>query len=214
MLHLSRIRSIFPWAAFIHFPIIASCHRSSATRLQHLPLVFYLLSLLPSFSSNSLIHTPTMDYQLVDSDADRVSQPTVNYFSIRVCVIIAVLCTLVNIIVTTSFPMIDLPHPARALSRQDISLLRRPSQFIGFDNIERPSPPKPRRFHNYPILVATIDSAAADKAFGHDLKRVMSPAGTISFDESHVIVNQTVSARLSCCLMFVASTSAVYRSPQ
>ncbi|KAK0194295.1 hypothetical protein F5146DRAFT_428610 [Armillaria mellea] len=135
-----------------------------------------------------------MDYQLVNPDTDRTSSRlTVNCFSIRVCVIIAVLCTIVNIVLTTSLPVINLQHPPRALSRQDISLLRRPSQFIGFDKIERPSPPKPRRFYNYPILVATVDSAAADKAFGHDLKRVMSPAGTISFDESHVIVNQTVS---------------------
>ncbi|KAK0469248.1 uncharacterized protein EV420DRAFT_1633669 [Desarmillaria tabescens] len=133
-----------------------------------------------------------MQYQPVNSD-DRISRPTVNYFSIRVCVTVAVLCTIVNVILTASSSTITSQHSARGFSRQDISLLRRPSQFIGFDKIERPSPPKPRQFHNYPILVATVDSAAADKAFGYDLKRVMSPAGTISFDEWHVIINQTVS---------------------
>ncbi|KAK0205265.1 hypothetical protein DFS33DRAFT_1274197 [Desarmillaria ectypa] len=133
-----------------------------------------------------------MDYQPVTSD-DRTSRPSVNYFSIRVCVAIAVLCTIVNIILTASSPMITSQHSVRTLSRQDVSLLRRPSQFIGFDKIERPSPPKPRQFHNYPILVATIDSAAADKVFGYDLKHFMSPAGTISLDEEHVIINQTVS---------------------
>lgn len=134
-----------------------------------------------------------MECQPVDSDTGRISLPTVNYFSVRVCVAIAVLCTIVNVVLTASSPMVASQHSPRAFSRKDIALLRRPSQFIGFDKIERPSPPKPRQFHNYPILVATIDSKAADNAFGYDLKRFMSPAGAISFDEGHVIINQTIS---------------------
>ncbi|KAK0237513.1 hypothetical protein EDD85DRAFT_789672 [Armillaria nabsnona] len=41
-------------------------------------------------------------------------------------------------------------------------------------------PSSPVLFYNYPILVATINNMAVDKAFGYDLKRIMSPMGDLS----------------------------------
>lgn len=84
------------------------------------------------------------------------------------------------------------PNTYPPVTYQDIQALRRPSQFIRFDEIKRPSPPGHKEFNNYPILVTQVDSARKDKVFEDDVKRYMAPIGTISPRDRRVLVTDTV----------------------
>ncbi|KAJ6631198.1 hypothetical protein B0H10DRAFT_1773319 [Mycena sp. CBHHK59/15] len=64
--------------------------------------------------------------------------------------------------------------------------LRRPSQFIRFDEIKRPFPPVPKQFRNYPILLSQIDEGDKKKVFEDDPKRYMSAIGTISPEDRRI----------------------------
>ncbi|KAF8067797.1 hypothetical protein FPV67DRAFT_1415931 [Lyophyllum atratum] len=78
-------------------------------------------------------------------------------------------------------------HSARQVDRNSIHTLRRPSQYIGFDTIPRPSPPIPRNLTNFPFAVAQIDSAEARKVFETETKRYLSLSGTVYPDDKKVI---------------------------
>lgn len=75
-----------------------------------------------------------------------------------------------------------------ALDKKYINTLRRPSQYIGFDTISRPSPPSPRNFTNYPILSAQIDGAQPHKVFESDLRRFMALSGTVYPDDKKMVI--------------------------
>ncbi|OBZ67428.1 hypothetical protein A0H81_12746 [Grifola frondosa] len=110
-------------------------------------------------------------------------------------VIICLACTFANIFVTVFYPLdrADLPTASR-MTQKDIHHLRRPSQYIGLDEIARPSPPIPRQFDNYPILITQVDSAHREKVFDDDARAYMSRIGTITPEDRRVHVSNTVSS--------------------
>ncbi|KAF5381202.1 hypothetical protein D9757_007864 [Collybiopsis confluens] len=81
----------------------------------------------------------------------------------------------------SSFPQTEIPK------------LRRPSHFIGFDQITRVSPPSPAQFVNFPILVSQIDRSEPRKVFPVDSRRYQSIIGTINPDDRQVRATKDVS---------------------
>ncbi|KAJ7459648.1 hypothetical protein B0H11DRAFT_1872745 [Mycena galericulata] len=71
------------------------------------------------------------------------------------------------------------PPPNGPVTYKNIHLLYRPSPYIRFDEIHRPSPPVPRQFNNYPITLAQIDAEDEGRVFPNDHGALMSPIGTI-----------------------------------
>ncbi|KAE9387061.1 hypothetical protein BT96DRAFT_1081592, partial [Gymnopus androsaceus JB14] len=49
--------------------------------------------------------------------------------------------------------------------RDKMHTLRRPSHFIGFDQIHHATPPDPAQFLNFPILIAQVDHTEPRKVF-------------------------------------------------
>lgn len=81
------------------------------------------------------------------------------------------------------------------MTYHSIQSLRRPSQFIGFDRIaNRPSPPTPNHFINYPVLLTQVYEAHPELVSGDDPRRYLSRVGTVSPEDRLVRVNQTVSS--------------------
>lgn len=103
---------------------------------------------------------------------------------------ICVLCTLVNTVLFICEP--KKPMPLSFLTANDVESLRRPSQYIGFENISRPFPPIPRHFENFPILLTQVDSQHPSKVFPEDLEAYLSPVGTISPEYKQVLLTDTV----------------------
>ncbi|KAJ7699279.1 hypothetical protein B0H17DRAFT_1196369 [Mycena rosella] len=100
--------------------------------------------------------------------------------------------TLVNIVFTISSrrTAASLDPP---VTHKNIHLLRRPSQYIRFDEVQRPSEPIPRQFNNYPIAVAQIDAADEGRIFAEDARAYMSPIGTVVPGDRRVLVTPTIS---------------------
>ncbi|KAE9386089.1 hypothetical protein BT96DRAFT_839793 [Gymnopus androsaceus JB14] len=71
--------------------------------------------------------------------------------------------------------------------------LRRPSHFIGFDQIRHATPPNPVQFLNFPILIAQVDRAEPPKVFPDDSRRYTSSIGTISPDDRQVRATKDIS---------------------
>jgi hypothetical protein len=117
-----------------------------------------------------------------------VKRTRVPYVSLFLCLLL----TLVNIILTISSKHTS-STVAAPVTHKNIHLLRRPSQYIRFDEVRRPSPPIPRQFNNYPIAVAQVDSADKRRVFEEDLRAYMSPIGTVVPGDRRVLVTQTVS---------------------
>ncbi|KAJ6455297.1 hypothetical protein C8R47DRAFT_996858 [Mycena vitilis] len=103
--------------------------------------------------------------------------PCLSHISLILCIVL----TLANILITVAsqrrFPNPNSPTSIPVTSK-NIHLLRRPSQYIRFDEIRRPSPPVPKQFRNYPITLTQIDAAEPDRVLYAD-KTYMSPIGTV-----------------------------------
>ncbi|KAF5367614.1 hypothetical protein D9757_010657 [Collybiopsis confluens] len=87
-------------------------------------------------------------------------------------------------------------EPIASLSsfpRTEIVKLRRPSHFIGFDQITRVSPPSPAQLVNFPILVSQIDRSEPQKVFPVDSRRYQSIIGTINPDDRQVRATKDIS---------------------
>ncbi|KLO16596.1 hypothetical protein SCHPADRAFT_887665 [Schizopora paradoxa] len=114
-----------------------------------------------------------------------------------------ILCTFINVaIVAFVSPNSSLSAASTTLDRtdlisafrsEDISKLRRPSQFIRFDEIQRPSPPIPRQFDNHPILIAQVDRDRPDHVFGEVTRQYMASPGTITPEDRRVLVTPSIS---------------------
>lgn len=94
----------------------------------------------------------------------------------------------------------------RPFNMKDLSSLRRPSHFIGFESIDRQaiaflSSPgtvhaeRKHQFDNYPIVVAQVDSSKGreDDSMGVFTRRRMVRVGVVEGTEKWVWVNKTVS---------------------
>ncbi|PBK70020.1 hypothetical protein ARMSODRAFT_885206 [Armillaria solidipes] len=72
------------------------------------------------------------------------------------------------------------------IANDNIHLLRRPTPFIGFDNITRPFPPVPRELINFPQVVQQINEERPDFVYDDDPLRYMSRRGLVSPEERRV----------------------------
>ncbi|KAJ7622538.1 hypothetical protein FB45DRAFT_753490 [Roridomyces roridus] len=107
--------------------------------------------------------------------------------------VVCLLCTGVNIVLSTQHLITPPRITPFSLTRADIPRLRRPSQFIRFDEIKRPLPVQPKQLTNYPIVVAQIDEANKGRVFEVDTKRYLSPIGTISPEDRRVLLTNEIS---------------------
>lgn len=82
------------------------------------------------------------------------------------------------------------------LTRQEISKLRHPTQFIGLDRIHSHLSTDVKPFINKPFLSARIDESNPEKSFfGVDQRSYMTSIGTVFPAHHRVMVTPTVSAR-------------------
>ena len=120
-----------------------------------------------------------------------------NTITIPWTLIVVILCTLLNITLSV-FPTVftqrkEVPQADTLITRQNIHHLRRPNQYIGFDEIQRPIPPVSRQLTTYPILLSLVDAASPDTVFDDDFAMQMVHSGTITPDDRRVRVTPTVS---------------------
>ena len=108
--------------------------------------------------------------------------------------IVVIACTLLNITLSVFPTVLTQRKGADTLvTRQNIHLLRRPNQYIGFDEIQRPTPPVSRELTSYPILLSLVDAASPDTVFDDDFDMQMVHSGTITPDHRRVRATPSVS---------------------
>ncbi|KAI0259597.1 hypothetical protein BC834DRAFT_905354 [Gloeopeniophorella convolvens] len=117
------------------------------------------------------------------------------------CWFICVFCTAFNIYTTLGTPSttgatFNSWAALHALGRKDIPHLRRPSAFIGFDSISRPSLPMHKTINTFPIVLTQIDETNPQKVFNDDAAQYLSPIGTIAAEKRRVLVTNAVSTIL------------------
>ncbi|KAJ7670411.1 hypothetical protein B0H14DRAFT_3909505 [Mycena olivaceomarginata] len=114
--------------------------------------------------------------------------------SIVLALIACLLCTGINVGLAVSSNVFKPAAPSlSSITRKDVGSLRRPSQFIRFDEIKRPFPPEPKQLLNYPLLVSQIDESEKGRVFEDDTRRYLSPIGTISPEDRRVLVTNKIS---------------------
>ncbi|TFK62941.1 hypothetical protein BDN72DRAFT_848194 [Pluteus cervinus] len=110
-----------------------------------------------------------------------------------VSVAIALLCLVLNIaLLLASNSRTPLPQ-VEELSWDQIQSLRRPSQFIGMDQVFLNSHPTSHNITNYPSLIAQIDRNAVQKVFETDVMRQKTRIGTISPNTRRTRVTNSIS---------------------
>lgn len=152
--------------------------------------------------------------------------------SIRFWALVCVACATLNIVLAILFPTVHLHspfsvssswpwsssssqdvaangqyglQPMQPFNMKDLSSLRRPSHFIGFEQIDRqailaslppttPQETKRHQFDNYPVVVAQVDGAKGreDESLSVFTKRRMVRVGVVEGTEKWVFVNKTV----------------------
>ena len=150
-----------------------------------------------------------MDYQLlpVDDDGRRAKSRTVDESTgdsrlSWTALIVCLLCTFVNAFLTLrstsvlpyTFPSATSFLTTRGMSRKDIDSLRRPSQFIGLDQIPLNSTTTvPRSFVNFPLLMA---QANAERPYEVNKPQSgeWSPIGTVYPELGEMVVTSSVSS--------------------
>ncbi|KAJ6464363.1 hypothetical protein C8R45DRAFT_1023819 [Mycena sanguinolenta] len=137
---------------------------------------------------------PTPASRDSDQSNDTDGQKHHSCFSAYVPVALCVLFTLLNILVTVVFRSASGhgPQVSAPVTSKNIHLLRRPSQYIRFDEVHRPSPPIPKQFRNYPITVAQVDATEPERILYAD-KSYMAGIGTILPGDRRVLVTPTIS---------------------
>ncbi|EIM87746.1 uncharacterized protein STEHIDRAFT_145994 [Stereum hirsutum FP-91666 SS1] len=142
--------------------------------------------------------------------------------STRFWAFVCVVCAAINLVLAVLFPTVHLHSPSwskgvaeteryglqpmRPFNMKDLSSLKRPSHFIGFEQIDRQAiaslsssgavqAEKKHQFDNYPIVVAQVDSARGreDESMGVFTRRRMVRVGVVEGTEKWVFVNKTVS---------------------
>lgn len=106
-----------------------------------------------------------------------------------------IFCTFINLLLVSAptFLQASSISSDKLITRKNVHLLRRPSQYMRFDEIERTSPPIPREFTNFPMSVSLVDHSAPSHVFNDYLAMRTTRAGTISPNDRKVHVTQTVS---------------------
>lgn len=119
-------------------------------------------------STEELTHVPALS-----------QQPRISLYATVVCV----LCAIANILLlvysrshlsTVNLNIYELQSPMRT----DLINLRRPSQYLGLDRVERPSPPVHKEIINFPFIVGRVDKADPQGVItGARESRRISPSG-------------------------------------
>lgn len=129
-----------------------------------------------------------------EEDDDGRRAPDKRPHTLRCWALVCAVSAIINVTLTVLFAIVPpmsprLPSP---ISVKDIIHLRRPSHFIRFDELSRPSPIVPVNFTNHPFTVAQIDQAQDTKIFPIDPRRRMVRLGTISPDDQRILVTKSV----------------------
>ena len=134
------------------------------------------------------------------NSTDDIQPSTSLRYSVSATNIIAVLlctaCAAINWYISITYPTVAGNASAtdlRAVSRDQYNTLRRPSPFIGFEDISRSSPPIPRTLINYPATIGLVNSSHPEQIFSDDPKQHMTATGTVSPEERIVMLSKTVS---------------------
>ncbi|KAI0258513.1 hypothetical protein BC834DRAFT_975090 [Gloeopeniophorella convolvens] len=154
----------------------------------------------PSSTSDEYkpLHPSSQLSDFADGDNEPQPLPSARGFQNLLCCFVCVFCTVLNVYATLNSPSaakatFSATSSLHALSRKDISRLRRPSTFIGFDSVRRPYPPIHREINTYPVVLTQIDRTNPKKAFDDDTARYLSPTGTIAVEKRRVLVTESVS---------------------
>ncbi|KAG9309710.1 hypothetical protein JVU11DRAFT_10386 [Chiua virens] len=119
-------------------------------------------------------------------------------------VIVCIVCTAANLASIYIFPpsrtipqsMAFLLESPR-LTRQEISRLRHPNQFVGLNRIHRYLSSDVRPFINKPFLSALVNESRPDQSFFHvDQKTYVTSIGTVSPERHRIMMDPTVSTVL------------------
>ncbi|KAG1812211.1 uncharacterized protein BJ212DRAFT_1520413 [Suillus subaureus] len=152
------------------------------------------------FSSSSRPYRPLSltPQEVIDSENDDDHKAKLHKTSRAVLhwpLVVVILCTFINLLLvsTPAFLQGSSVSPDELITRKNVHLLRRPSQYIRFDEIERTSPPILREFTNFPMSVSLVDHSAPSHVFNDYLAMRTTRTGTISPDDRKVHVTQTVS---------------------
>lgn len=138
-------------------------------------------------------HLPPNDLEENDTSREEVkvqilpesSPKTLYHWAVVACII----CTIANLasIYTPHPPSRSFPQSAEYLlqsphlTRQEISKLRHPTQFIGLERIHRHLSSDAKPFVNRPLLSARVDEAIPDKSFFDVDQRIYRTSiGTVS----------------------------------
>lgn len=146
----------------------------------------------------------TIPYQELASDDGDVLQGKndstsriSHYFSTGVLVF-CLICTVANIALLRlepppkySFPSSTTFLTSRGVSRKDLDNLRRPSQFVGFEKLQRVGTPATKSFVNFPLVLAQIDSSDPTRTAPPFLG-VFTNIGTIYPELGRVVVSKSV----------------------
>ncbi|PPR06719.1 hypothetical protein CVT24_013039 [Panaeolus cyanescens] len=128
--------------------------------------------------------------------------------------LLCLLCTLVNILVLSIALRAKDPAatwsflPLDRFSYQDIESLRRPSQFVGLDELYSAHFPPSRKLENYPILLASIDKANPSKVSNVGLEIYHPLVGSVlpdarQFRVSTIFQLRALDFRLDRCKLIV-----------
>jgi len=110
-------------------------------------------------------------------------------------VLFCVACTTLNLYLSIAYPTSIVQNSGanlRTFSRNKYNNLRRPSPFIGFDEISRPSPPTPRSLINYPMILALVNASNPGQVFDDDPKRHLTSTGSVSPEEKLLMITNSV----------------------
>jgi len=150
--------------------------------------------------------TPDNDYDGVESDGllGMHTKPFVDHSQPCSCdksssflqwaTILCFICTVLNLSLFLLPERLTLCHdPLADISKEQLLTLRRPSPYIGLNEIKRVQPPVPASIVNYPQVVAQVDAVQRSRVFDDDPLRYMSQTGTVSPRESRIRVAPSVS---------------------
>ncbi|KAF8662087.1 hypothetical protein AX16_001197 [Volvariella volvacea WC 439] len=106
--------------------------------------------------------------------------------------IVLFLCVLLTAI---NFLLLLLPNAGgvELPTYEDVQSLRRPSQFIGMDELYRKSHPTSGNLTNFPFLISQVDGGNSEYVFDTDPKRCMTKIGSISPNARQIRVTSTIS---------------------
>ena len=151
-------------------------------------------------NSNSHLYEALLPESEKEYSTDRPhTQPGTSTSFTRWAVVFCTLCTLVNALLafgpsfTAGPSQLTCRDPLASVKKADLGHLRRPSPYIGLQNIPRPDTPVPHSILNYPQTIALVDSAHGAKVFDDDPLRYMTRTGSVSPEERLVHVDKSVS---------------------